>query len=135
MSTNQQALLAAWKAACKVPGATVEIPSEFKFLVKPLTLQGPCMPNLVFQVCFLFFLADLPHPDSQKVFYLKRNKNGKKYILCQILILSLFTLKCPMHEANPDGIPTDRWSSVSPPKSGFMAKVQFVSMDKLQMDP
>ncbi|XP_017970601.1 PREDICTED: polygalacturonase At1g48100 [Theobroma cacao] len=50
VSDDSKALLAAWKAACKVPGATVEIPSEFKFLVKPLTLQGPCMPNLVFQI-------------------------------------------------------------------------------------
>lgn len=45
-----QALVAAWKAACKVPGATVEIPPEFKFLIKPITLQGPCMPHLVLQV-------------------------------------------------------------------------------------
>ncbi|KAJ0014552.1 hypothetical protein Pint_20331 [Pistacia integerrima] len=44
------ALLAAWKAACKVPGATLEIPSEFKFLIKPITLQGPCMPHLVLQI-------------------------------------------------------------------------------------
>ncbi|XVE92376.1 hypothetical protein REPUB_Repub01dG0092100 [Reevesia pubescens] len=50
VSDDSKALLAAWKAACKVPGATVEIPSEFKFLVKPITLQGPCMPDLVFQI-------------------------------------------------------------------------------------
>ncbi|KAF2292769.1 hypothetical protein GH714_028050 [Hevea brasiliensis] len=43
------ALLSAWKAACEVPGATVEIPAEFKFLVKPITLQGPCVPHLVLQ--------------------------------------------------------------------------------------
>ncbi|KAF2292785.1 hypothetical protein GH714_028298 [Hevea brasiliensis] len=44
------ALLSAWKAACEVPGATVEIPAEFKFLVKPITLQGPCVPHLVLQI-------------------------------------------------------------------------------------
>ncbi|CAI9785150.1 unnamed protein product [Fraxinus pennsylvanica] len=47
---TKQALLAAWKSACKVTGAVVEIPSEFKFLIKPITLQGPCMTRLVFQI-------------------------------------------------------------------------------------
>nr|QDK56808.1 polygalacturonase [Mangifera indica] len=47
---DSDAFLAAWKAACKVPGATLEIPSEFKFLIKPITLQGPCMPQLVLQI-------------------------------------------------------------------------------------
>ncbi|PON99007.1 Glycoside hydrolase [Trema orientale] len=47
---DSKALLAAWEAACKVSGATVEIPSEFKFLINPITLQGPCMPNLVLQI-------------------------------------------------------------------------------------
>ncbi|XVF85024.1 hypothetical protein PTKIN_Ptkin17bG0085300 [Pterospermum kingtungense] len=50
VSDDSEALLAAWKAACKIPGATVEIPSEFKFLIKPITLQGPCMPQLVLQI-------------------------------------------------------------------------------------
>ncbi|KAJ4973151.1 hypothetical protein NE237_006325 [Protea cynaroides] len=50
VSDDSKAFEAAWKAACKVPGATVEIPSEFRFLVRPLTLQGPCMPHLVLQV-------------------------------------------------------------------------------------
>lgn len=49
MPTNQ-ALIVAWKAACKVDGASVEIPAGFKFLIKPITLQGPCMPDLVLQV-------------------------------------------------------------------------------------
>lgn len=47
---TKQALLAAWKSACKVTGAVIEIPSEFKFLIKPITLRGPCMTHLVFQV-------------------------------------------------------------------------------------
>ncbi|XP_024024006.1 polygalacturonase At1g48100 [Morus notabilis] len=50
VSDDSKALLAAWEAACKVAGATVEIPSEFKFLIKPITLQGPCMPQLVLQI-------------------------------------------------------------------------------------
>ncbi|XP_042496379.1 polygalacturonase At1g48100 isoform X2 [Macadamia integrifolia] len=49
VSDDSKAFVAAWKAACKVPAATVEIPSEFRFLIKPLTLQGPCMPHLVLQ--------------------------------------------------------------------------------------
>lgn len=49
-STGQQALVAAWKAACKVQGATLQVPSNFKFLIKPITLKGPCMPLLLFQV-------------------------------------------------------------------------------------
>ncbi|KAL5540099.1 hypothetical protein UlMin_043170 [Ulmus minor] len=47
---DSKALLAAWQAACKVNGAKVEIPAEFKFLINPITLQGPCMPNLVLQI-------------------------------------------------------------------------------------
>ncbi|KAI3472486.1 hypothetical protein Pfo_031310 [Paulownia fortunei] len=47
---DSKALLAAWKSACKVTGGVVEIPSELKFLIKPVTLRGPCMPNLVLQV-------------------------------------------------------------------------------------
>ncbi|KAL0004287.1 hypothetical protein SO802_011848 [Lithocarpus litseifolius] len=50
VSDDSKALLAAWKAACKFPGATVEIPSGFNFLIKPITLQGPCMPHLVLQI-------------------------------------------------------------------------------------
>ncbi|KAL3501158.1 hypothetical protein ACH5RR_035607 [Cinchona calisaya] len=50
VSDDSKALVAAWEAACKVPGATIEVPSEFKFLIKPITLQGPCMPHLTFQI-------------------------------------------------------------------------------------
>ncbi|KAH7570321.1 hypothetical protein ACOSQ2_018704 [Xanthoceras sorbifolium] len=50
VTDDSKSLLAAWKAACMVPGATLEIPSEFKFLIKPITLQGPCMPHLVLQI-------------------------------------------------------------------------------------
>ncbi|GLU03116.1 hypothetical protein SLE2022_203330 [Rubroshorea leprosula] len=47
---DSKAFLAAWKAACNVPGATMEIPAELKFLVKPITFLGPCMPNLSLQI-------------------------------------------------------------------------------------
>ncbi|KAJ6981219.1 polygalacturonase [Populus alba x Populus x berolinensis] len=50
VSDDSKALLAAWKAACQVSGATVEIPAEFKFLIKPIILQGPCMPHLVLEI-------------------------------------------------------------------------------------
>ncbi|TXG56250.1 hypothetical protein EZV62_017563 [Acer yangbiense] len=49
VTDDSKALLSAWKAACKVSAATLEIPSDFKFLIKPITLQGPCMPHLVLQ--------------------------------------------------------------------------------------
>lgn len=53
-----QAFLSAWKAACAVTGATVKFPSEFKFLLKPITLQGPCMPSLFLQVKFFFIFIE-----------------------------------------------------------------------------
>lgn len=56
MCVHVQAFKAAWKAACLVPRATIELPSEFKFLVRPVTLQGPCMPHLVLQVLSLSYL-------------------------------------------------------------------------------
>jgi hypothetical protein len=48
----KQAFLAAWKCACKVNGATIKVPEKLKFLFKPITLQGPCMPDLTLQVYF-----------------------------------------------------------------------------------
>lgn len=50
VSDDSQAFLSAWNSACKVYGATINIPSGFRFLIKPLTLQGPCMPHLTLQV-------------------------------------------------------------------------------------
>ncbi|KAI4328199.1 hypothetical protein L6164_020573 [Bauhinia variegata] len=49
-SDDSKALLAAWKAACKVAGATVKIPAGLKFFIMPITLQGPCMPGLTLQI-------------------------------------------------------------------------------------
>lgn len=50
LMSEVQALEEAWKAACKVQGAVIQIPSNFKFLIKPITLKGPCMPQLLLQV-------------------------------------------------------------------------------------
>ncbi|WOL03971.1 polygalacturonase [Canna indica] len=50
IADDSKAFKAAWKAACLVPGATILIPSEFKFLIRPITLKGPCMPHLVLQI-------------------------------------------------------------------------------------
>ncbi|KAF5746583.1 polygalacturonase [Tripterygium wilfordii] len=50
VSDDSQAVVAAWKAACNVSGATLQIPAKLKFLMNPITLQGPCMPQLLFQV-------------------------------------------------------------------------------------
>lgn len=50
ISDDSKAFLAAWKAACEIPGATLEIPSQYKFLIKPITLNGPCMPQLILQI-------------------------------------------------------------------------------------
>ncbi|XP_031499140.1 polygalacturonase At1g48100-like [Nymphaea colorata] len=50
MKDDSEALLTAWKAACSVESATIEIPSDFMFLIGPVTLPGPCKPNLVLQI-------------------------------------------------------------------------------------
>lgn len=50
-----QAFQAAWGAACKVEGSTVLVPSEYDFLVGPISFSGPyCQPNIVFQVTIVF---------------------------------------------------------------------------------
>ncbi|KAG2598391.1 hypothetical protein PVAP13_5KG358600 [Panicum virgatum] len=48
----RQALVAAWRAACRVvvPRATVLLPPGHRFLVSPVTLQGPCSTRLTLQV-------------------------------------------------------------------------------------
>uniref|UniRef100_A0A164TBN6 Polygalacturonase n=1 Tax=Daucus carota subsp. sativus TaxID=79200 RepID=A0A164TBN6_DAUCS len=50
VSDDSKALEEAWKAACKVEGSILRIPSNYKFLIKPITLKGPCMPHLLFQI-------------------------------------------------------------------------------------
>ncbi|KAL5725064.1 galacturonan 1,4-alpha-galacturonidase [Ranunculus cassubicifolius] len=50
IADDSKALQAAWKAACRVGFSTVRIPSGSKFLIKPISLQGPCMPHLALQI-------------------------------------------------------------------------------------
>ncbi|KAL3644508.1 hypothetical protein CASFOL_009688 [Castilleja foliolosa] len=50
ISDDSMSLLAAWESACSFNGGVVIIPSDFMFMIKPVTLQGPCMPNLVLQI-------------------------------------------------------------------------------------
>ncbi|KAK7309716.1 hypothetical protein RJT34_06669 [Clitoria ternatea] len=50
VSDDSEALVAAWKGACVVAGATVRVPAQHKFLIKPVILQGPCMPDLTLQI-------------------------------------------------------------------------------------
>ncbi|WJX56516.1 galacturonan 1,4-alpha-galacturonidase [Trifolium repens] len=50
VSDDSEAFLAAWKCACKVSSATIKVPEKHKFLIKPITLQGPCMPDLSLQI-------------------------------------------------------------------------------------
>ncbi|KAG5059243.1 hypothetical protein JHK87_000272 [Glycine soja] len=50
VSDDSEAFLAAWNGACKVAGATVKIPAQLKFLIKPVTLQGPCISDLTLQI-------------------------------------------------------------------------------------
>ncbi|KAE9613362.1 hypothetical protein Lal_00016123 [Lupinus albus] len=50
ISDDSMALRAAWNGACEVVGATVRIPAKLKFLIMPITLQGPCLPGLTLQI-------------------------------------------------------------------------------------
>ncbi|RCV25842.1 hypothetical protein SETIT_5G198100v2 [Setaria italica] len=50
VTDDAEALVAAWQAACRVPRATVLLPSGHRFLVSPVTLQGPCSARLTLQV-------------------------------------------------------------------------------------
>ncbi|KAK9050929.1 hypothetical protein SSX86_027554 [Deinandra increscens subsp. villosa] len=50
VSDDSKKLVAAWKTACKVGGGILQIPSDHKFLIKPVTLQGPCMGHVVLQI-------------------------------------------------------------------------------------
>jgi len=49
-----QAFLDAWAAACKVEASTMVVPSDYEFLVGPISFMGPCQPNIVLQVFLLF---------------------------------------------------------------------------------
>ncbi|GLJ05362.1 hypothetical protein SUGI_0016850 [Cryptomeria japonica] len=47
---DTKAFLAAWQAACEKESATLLIPSDYQFLVGPLTFLGPCKSNIIFKV-------------------------------------------------------------------------------------
>lgn len=61
----------AWKSACKVPEGVVQIPLGHKFLIKPVTLQGPCTGHVTFQVTFsiLFLLCNMSKKRRKKRFF------------------------------------------------------------------
>ncbi|KAJ1283886.1 hypothetical protein BS78_03G161400 [Paspalum vaginatum] len=50
VTDDAEALAAAWQMACRVPRATVLLPSGHRFLVSPVTLQGPCGAKLTLQI-------------------------------------------------------------------------------------
>ncbi|AQK96036.1 Pectin lyase-like superfamily protein [Zea mays] len=51
VTDDAQALVAAWQVACRVPRATVLVlPSGHRFLLSPVTLQGPCSAKLTLQI-------------------------------------------------------------------------------------
>ncbi|XP_057812618.2 polygalacturonase At1g48100-like [Cryptomeria japonica] len=47
---DTKAFLAAWQAACEKDSATLLIPSDYQFLVGPLTFLGPCKSNILFKI-------------------------------------------------------------------------------------
>ncbi|XP_043706686.1 polygalacturonase At1g48100-like [Telopea speciosissima] len=48
---DTKAFEAAWAEACKVEGSTIVVPSQFVFLVGPISFSGPyCQPDIVFQL-------------------------------------------------------------------------------------
>lgn len=50
-SDDTKAFQAAWAAACKIEASTVIVPSDYVFLVGPISFSGPyCQANIVFQL-------------------------------------------------------------------------------------
>ncbi|KAF5197534.1 Polygalacturonase [Thalictrum thalictroides] len=48
---DTKAFQAAWEAACKVEASTITVPSQYIFLVGPISFSGPyCESNIVFQL-------------------------------------------------------------------------------------
>lgn len=51
LSLSWQAFEATWIEACKVEGSVMMVPSDYDFLVGPITFSGShCEKNIVFQV-------------------------------------------------------------------------------------
>ena len=55
-----QAFIKAWKHACSSKAvATIEIPAENVYLVRPIQLGGPCEAKLKMLVRFCFRMVDM----------------------------------------------------------------------------
>lgn len=65
---HTQALVKAWKFACRIPRSTVLLPSGHRFLISPVTLQGPCNTRLTLQVATPLSLT---HTSKSCIFTLK----------------------------------------------------------------
>ncbi|XP_071709312.1 probable polygalacturonase At1g80170, partial [Rutidosis leptorrhynchoides] len=50
VSDDSKKLVATWKMACKTPEGVLQVPSSHKFLIKPVTLQGPCVGHVTLQI-------------------------------------------------------------------------------------
>ncbi|EEE54776.1 hypothetical protein OsJ_02171 [Oryza sativa Japonica Group] len=50
IADDSEALVKAWKFACRIPRSTVLLPSGHRFLISPVTLQGPCNTRLTLQI-------------------------------------------------------------------------------------
>ncbi|XP_020571972.1 polygalacturonase At1g48100-like [Phalaenopsis equestris] len=51
VTDDTKAFEEAWTAACQVEASTVKIPSDYTFLVGPISFSGPyCQPNIIFQL-------------------------------------------------------------------------------------
>uniref|UniRef100_A0A0E0C3E7 Polygalacturonase n=1 Tax=Oryza meridionalis TaxID=40149 RepID=A0A0E0C3E7_9ORYZ len=50
IADDSEALVKAWKFACRIPRSTVLLPSGHRFLISPVTLQGPCNTKLTLQI-------------------------------------------------------------------------------------
>ncbi|XP_015696450.2 polygalacturonase At1g48100-like [Oryza brachyantha] len=50
VADDSEALVRAWRVACRIPRATVLLPSGHRFLFSPVTLQGPCNTKLTLQI-------------------------------------------------------------------------------------
>lgn len=48
--THAQAFIAAWNKACSLRNAVFLVPDGFRYLVRAVNFQGPCMRHLVIQV-------------------------------------------------------------------------------------
>ncbi|XP_072984341.1 polygalacturonase At1g48100-like isoform X1 [Typha latifolia] len=60
---DTKAFLNTWLAACKVVASTVVVPSNFQFLVGPISFAGPnCQPNIVFQLDGTIVAPTSPKP-------------------------------------------------------------------------